>query len=305
MPSDAVSESQTPETSDTRPQFGNRKLTSDQDVFKHNAWDSVDWTEEQKLEANQKIAQQFEFFQANLTSDNDINNAGEDPYSIAWHKFYSHHNDKFFKDRNWLFTEFPELAKENSKILEIGCGVGNTVIPVLEKNDSSFVYGCDYAESAIEILKNHERLNQESFQTRSKVFVQDVRQEIDSEIIPDESLDIIVSIFCLSALHPESMQSCIDNLLKKLKPGGLFLFRDYGRYDMAQLRFKDKSCVGKNLYKRGDGTLSYFFTEEDVETLFEKSCSKLQLITDGRMQVNRARQLKMYRMWVQAKFQKN
>ncbi len=54
---------------------------------------------------------------------------------------------------------------------------------------------------------------------------------------------------CLGALF--RMQETVNRLASYLKPGGTILFRDYGRHDLAQLRFKDgklASILGSNMY---------------------------------------------------------
>jgi SAM-dependent methyltransferase len=268
-----------------------------------------------------------------------------------WDEFYSQHQNKFFKDRHWLFTEFPELltdfngrskcnaevssgnlqgkeavfgtreTSDESKlaskmpvamdvdepkkfvIWEIGCGVGNTVFPILQTNKSEnlFVYCCDFSKSAVELVQQHPEYDRK----RCSAFVADITDLDAPYPFGESSVDIITMIFVLSALKPEIMQAVVQNLVRFLKPGGVILFRDYGRYDLAQLRFKKGKCLGDSFYVRGDGTLVYFFTEDEVHELFRKAgLSKEQLHVDRRLQVNRGKQLKMYRVWVQCKYRK-
>lgn len=95
------------------------------------------------------------------------------------------------------------------------------------------------------------------------------------------------------------------NLWKLLKPGGLVLFRDYGLYDMAQLRFKPGNKISENLYVRQDGTRSYFFSEQEVAKLFLEN--GFEVITNAyvhRRTLNLKEGIDVPRIFLQGKFRK-
>ncbi|KAM6175896.1 tRNA N(3)-cytidine methyltransferase METTL2A [Erethizon dorsatum] len=355
-----------------REQFGSRFLSDPSRVFHHNAWDNVEWTEEQAAAAERKV------------QENSAQRASQEKqvdYEVNahkyWNDFYKIHENGFFKDRHWLFTEFPELApsqnqnhlkdlllenkkdeisgRQNNKdgpgltakqpkcsstglghktqtpperetvtqkfshlqicpdqlpgssatyrILEVGCGVGNTVFPILQTNNDPglFVYCCDFSSTAVELVQT----NSEYDPSRCFAFVHDLCDEDQSYPVPENSIDVIVLIFVLSAIVPDKMQKAINRLSRLLKSGGMMLLRDYGRYDMAQLRFKKGQCLSENFYVRGDGTRVYFFTQDELDTLFTTAgLEKVQNLVDRRLQVNRGRQLTMYRVWIQCKYRK-
>jgi methyltransferase-like protein 6 len=193
-----------------------------------------------------------------------------------WDLFYKRNETRFFKDRRWTTREFQELIYseeahgicEKKFMLEIGCGVGNLIYPLIEENRNNyFIYACDFSPRAIEFVKNNPLYNEE----RVIAFTCDITTETIFNNIKKESLDIITMIFVLSAIHPGKFQIVFDNLFKLLKPGGKLLFRDYGLYDMAQIRFKPGHKIADKLYMRQDGTRTYYFSEEEMSVLVRAS----------------------------------
>lgn len=56
-----------------------------------------------------------------------------------------------------------------------------------------------------------------------------------------------------------------------MKPGSIFYFRDYGRYDFGQLNLarKGNRKVKENFYMKNDGVCVYYFEQAEIEKLCE------------------------------------
>uniref|UniRef100_A0A3P9JUU0 tRNA N(3)-cytidine methyltransferase n=1 Tax=Oryzias latipes TaxID=8090 RepID=A0A3P9JUU0_ORYLA len=224
-----------------------------------------------------------------------------------WDLFYKRNTTNFFKDRHWTTREFEELKEccefESQKLvlLEAGCGVGNCLFPLLEDDLNIFVYACDFSPRAVEFVKQNPLYCSE----RCCAFQCDLTKDDLTGNVPEGSVDVVTLIFVLSAVHPEKMKLALENINKVLKPGGIVLFRDYGLYDHAMLRFKAGSKLGENFYVRQDGTRSYFFSKEHLAQLF-KEAGFVSVVNDYvlRETVNKKEGLCVQRVFLQSKFTK-
>jgi methyltransferase-like protein 6 len=204
-----------------------------------------------------------------------------------WDLFYKRNSQNFFKDRHWTSQEFPEVFQVCS-LLEIGCGVGNFLIPL---NLTCQVHCCDLSPRAIDFLAQKSTFN---------CFVCDVTSQPLTEFMP--KVDMIAAIFVFSAIPPNLFESALLNAKSVLNPGGLLVLRDYGDGDCAQKRFKQENFRGDH-YVRHDGTLSVFFTLEYLERVFTDLGFEIVECKYVHRQIsNRKLEITMDRVFVQGKF---
>ncbi|XP_077977996.1 tRNA N(3)-cytidine methyltransferase METTL6-like [Glandiceps talaboti] len=220
-----------------------------------------------------------------------------------WDLFYKRNSTNFYKDRHWTTREFEELKTDNEKkiLLEVGCGVGNALFPLLEESPSLFIYACDFSPRAVQFVKDNAYYDA----SRIQVFQCDLTMDPLCKTIPDCNVDIVTMLFVLSAIHPDKMSNVIKNIYTIVKPGGIVLFRDYGLYDHAMLRFAPGHKLADNFYVRQDGTRAYYFSEEKLCKLFTDAGFDV-VINEYvlRETVNKKEGLCVPRVFIQGKFVK-
>ncbi|XP_023041712.1 mRNA N(3)-methylcytidine methyltransferase METTL8 isoform X3 [Piliocolobus tephrosceles] len=290
--------------------LGSRILTDPAKVFEHNMWDHMQWSKEEETAARKKVKENSA---VRVLLEEQVKYERE--ASKYWDTFYKIHKNKFFKDRNWLLREFPEILPVDQKPEEKARESSWDLVNTSATNCFSRMHCPTMPEE-----KNHCKKSSGSSEGQSKT--ESDFSNLDPEkhkkgpmktgLFPGSNATFrILEVGCgagnsvFPILNTLQMQGVVNRLSKLLKPGGMLLFRDYGRYDKTQLRFKKGRCLSENFYVRGDGTRAYFFTKGEVHSMFCKaSLDEKQNLVDRRLQVNRKKQVKMHRVWVQGKFQK-
>ncbi|KAH9951088.1 methyltransferase [Amylocystis lapponica] len=256
-----------------KPPFGSRFLTNDEDVWSQNAWDHVPPPEDQEEIISAALARQ------KMAPVPEVEKAkyNEKP-AKHWDNFYKMNSSNFFRNRKWLHLEFPELVKAAEPeagpmvIAEIGCGAGNAVFPLLSANSNPHLElrAYDYSSHAVKLVQTNPLYLAPPIGTIRAAVWDLSTPSLPPEVAPG-SVDIVILVFVLSALHPNEWRSAVANIHKMLRPGGLVVFRDYGRHDLTQLRFKSGRLLDQNLYVRGDKTRVYFFELDELALLFTGS----------------------------------
>lgn len=94
-------------------EFGQRYLENEEDVFNHNAWDHVEWGEEQIQQAKELISKQYEHpvkeFDKNLYNSNPAK---------YWDIFYKHNKENFLKIVNGYKLNFLHYIMLQVKIIK-------------------------------------------------------------------------------------------------------------------------------------------------------------------------------------------
>ena len=239
-----------------------------------------------------------------------------------WDKFYKAHEDRFFKDRHWTDIAFDELRAPGLEgaqggaapvLLEVGCGVGNTVYPLLEKNPQLRVHCCDFSPRAIDMVKRHPA----HIVDRVNAFVYDIAgtDPLECHLVRGwPPISVLSLIFVLSAIPPHEHVRVVQRLVASLPRGASVVFRDYARADTAHVRFhtrRDAQWTEPSLlsaehdwYRRGDNTMAYFFSVDEVSAIGRAaglvgSAHEVVMVTE-----NRNRRLVMTRRFVQACWRK-
>ena len=269
----------------------------------------------------------------------------------AWELFYKTHGTKFFRDRHYLKKSFEKdliLTSDDEtsssrdgdddallrkEVLEIGVGVGNALFPLLRANPNGLrFHAADVSETAIEQLKLHEEYDETKIVNAFVVNAGekgcfgggDYREEEEeggrggSQVsIKDESFDVVLMCFFLSALTDEEIRNCLTEVRRVLRKGGVALVRDYAdddaKNDLSEF-YPGKKVVMKEereAYRRKDGTLARFFSERQMMEMFTRVGFKKREEKEGSTvkrvvftQTNRKKNIEIARAFLEGRFVK-
>lgn len=193
-------------------------------------------------------------------------------------KAHLDHWNKVFKSRPWgqyppeelirfVTRNYGDKKKRNAvRFLEVGCGPGTNIWYLTREGFTAA--GIDGSESAL--AKARERLMADGLIDNANGI--DLRQgNFASLPWDDETFDAVIDIEAIYANEMATIRSCIAEIHRVLKPGGLFFGKMFGTkttgYGTGEIIENNTSLEPTEGIGVGFG-LFHFFSEDELRDLF-------------------------------------
>lgn len=126
--------------------------------------------------------------------------------SHYWNTLYAKEGISPTRNYEKLHDKIIELCPFESKILDVGCGVG-ILLSKLKSENGCEVYGIDFSKNAVEFCKGNG--------------VNAIVSELPNVPYPDEMFDVVI---CSEVLeHLSKPEKTIEQILRVLKAKGIFI----------------------------------------------------------------------------------
>lgn len=169
----------------------------------------------------------------------------------AWQRLYSKHGMQYGGSGDIGPLE-PHL-RQGMLVLDAGCGDGKTTVSLATRAE---VVGCDFSREALISLRT---------QRDSEGVVNLVECNITKLPFESEKFDAISCVHALSHLMERDRVVAAGELVRALKPGGHIFVEAFGR---ADLRYGEGEEAEDGSFLRGNGILTHYFREGEIESLF-------------------------------------
>jgi demethylmenaquinone methyltransferase/2-methoxy-6-polyprenyl-1,4-benzoquinol methylase len=122
------------------------------------------------------------------------------------------------------------IPNDDSRILDVCFGTGNSTLLVAKNNDRNRITGLDLSAAMLEVANRKIR-------KRGLTNVETIRMDATDMDFEDESFDVATSSFGLHEMEYPVMESILKETKRVLKRGGKFYLVDYRILDTGLKRF--------------------------------------------------------------------
>jgi ubiquinone/menaquinone biosynthesis C-methylase UbiE len=164
----------------------------------------------------------------------------------AWERFYEG------RPRPWGGAVDISPVPPGSSVLELGCGGGRLLLPILRRGTARRLVGVDIARTSLVQLARD---------------APGMLVQADAAFLPfrDGIFDIVLCRHLLGHLIEGRRKAAASEMLRVLKRGGRAFFEGFSA---ADARFGNGRRIEKGTFIRGDGIVHHYFEQEEVRGLF-------------------------------------